>query len=165
MRSWYSPFLTPSICLADLLLVSVAICVVTSSSWYFQFHPPLLCFATSGLSLISSLLRVGSSHSAFLFQCFQSFASESSPFSSPFSHADSSTLYLSFSECFSTETSHCPHTEPVPSRRVGTLALVILSQWQLDSLNTREVCLHQHLHERSANPDGDVTKLECPFTI
>lgn len=55
VSSCYSPFLTPSGCPADLLLVALAIFLAPSSSWYSQPRSPLPCFPTSALPLPSSL--------------------------------------------------------------------------------------------------------------
>lgn len=87
-----SPFLTPSICPADLLLVAMVIFLASPSSWYSQPHSPCLAL----LPLVSL-------------------------FSLPFSFsADPSllprgllSLHPSFPEPFSTKTSRCSLTEPV----------------------------------------------------
>lgn len=163
VSSHYSPFLTPWICPADMLLVAVAIFLASSSSWYSSVI--LLSLALLPLvSLISFRLF------ALLTLAFPFSADPLLPggflYLTPL---DSGTLHLSFAEPFSMKTSRCPLTKPVPlpaGWERWHLSSSHGDSWTVETLaRSAFASASWYQHECSANPDGEVTRLECIYYV
>lgn len=124
-------FPTPLIYPADLWLAAITIFLACPSSLYSQPHSSFPLLPLFSLLVWLALLTLPFSFSAGL-----------SLLPRTLTPADSWTFHLSFPELFSTKTSHCPLTEPVPPHRLGTCHPPRVTAGKL---STHEVCLHQHL--------------------